>query len=58
VIRFALSWLLYWAGDLVSWWNDDDRRFTNVGWNLYQWLMRTSIAVQGHTDNGPWSSVA
>jgi len=51
--RSALSWLLYWTGDAVSRWNDHDFRFTNVGFDLYQWLMARSIAVQGD-GRGPW----
>lgn len=51
--RWLLSWALYWLGDAVSRWNDNDARFTEVGFHLYQWLMQKSDAVQGD-GAGPW----
>ena len=55
-MRAALAWTLYWLGDLVSRWNDDDRRFTDAGYRLYQWLMLASDTVQGDSDRGPWGA--
>lgn len=54
--RAGLSWLLFWLGDLVSRWNDHDVRFTRVGFDIYQWLMAKSVAVQGD-GSGPWLPV-
>jgi hypothetical protein len=45
--------MLYWAGDLVHRWNDDDRRFTDFGFDAYEWLMAQSSRVQG-AGPGPW----
>lgn len=56
-MRWPVAWLLYWAGDAVSRWNDHDMRFTELGFNLYQWLMRKSDEVQGATAYGPWKDV-
>jgi len=53
-MRSLLAWTFYSLGDLVSRWNDHDKRFTAVGFNLYQWLMRVSDDIQGETDKGPW----
>ena len=50
-MRCAAAWALYWLGDLVSRWNG-----TDAGYDLYQWLMRTSDAVQG-SGPGPWKDV-
>jgi hypothetical protein len=55
-VRWALAWTLYWLGDLVERWNDNDGRFTEAGFDLYQWLMRASDTVQGASANGPWST--
>lgn len=57
ILRFIAAWTLYALGDLVSRWNDGDRRFTSAGFHLYQWLMRLSDTAQGPTDFGPWSAV-
>jgi hypothetical protein len=53
ILRPALAWALYWAGDLVSRWNDHDARFTEAGFQLYQWLMLNAADVQGDGP-GPW----
>lgn len=52
-MRWLLSWSLYWLGDVVSRWNDHDARFTETGFRLYQWLMRSAHRVQGG-GRGPW----
>lgn len=54
-MRPLLAWALYWAGDLVSRWNDNDRRFTRAGFDLYQFLMRWSDRIQGD-GKGPWEA--
>ena len=56
-MRAALAWTLYWLGDLVHKWNDNDHRFTDAGYRLYQWLMLASDTVQGSSGKGPWSAV-
>lgn len=54
-IRWALSWTLYWLGDLVSYpmnWP--------LGYHLYpiyNVLMGWSVDIQGESDNGPWREV-
>lgn len=53
ILRWAVAWTLYWTGDLVSRWNDHDRRFSEPGFALYQWLMLHSANVQGNGP-GPW----
>lgn len=55
-MRCLLAWALYWAGHWVSRWNDHDRRFTWIGFDLYQWLMARSSDVQGD-GKGPWMRV-
>lgn len=54
-MRWLLSWILFWLGDLVSRWNDNDRRFTEFGFNLYQRLMLMSHKIQGDS-YGPWNT--
>lgn len=52
-MRWLLSWAFYWAGDIVSRWNDNDARFTEAGYRLYQWLMLKAHDLQGD-GKGPW----
>jgi hypothetical protein len=52
-MRWAVSWILYWFGDLVGRCNDNEYLFTETGFNVYQWLMLTSSEVQGDGE-GPW----
>ncbi len=48
--------MLYWLGDAVYTWIDDDYRFTERGYNLYRWLMLKSSDVQGD-GQGPWAGI-
>lgn len=52
-MRWLLAWVLYWLGDMIERWNDDDRRFTAFGFNAYQRLMAWSDIVQSDGP-GPW----
>lgn len=52
-MRKQAAWAIYWLGDLVHRWNDNDRRFTAAGYRLSQWLLLKSSDVQGD-EQGPW----
>lgn len=54
-IRFLTSWLLYWAGHLLS---IPMMRFDALAflYRPYNSLMSASVAVQGDMTHGPWQA--
>jgi len=53
MIRGYVSTLVYKLGDKVSYLVEENS-LQNAMLDLYDWLMRLSLRIQGNSDHGPW----
>lgn len=60
MVRVALSWACYWAGDGVCRLCDgrfDSERWVDCWYPIYNRLMIWSTDIQGNDRRGPWGPV-
>lgn len=54
ILKFAISWIFYYGGHLMSFPMQWGRIGNAIFFHPYQKMMAWSSDIQGDTNNGPW----